>query len=207
MSRAGERREPGNTRVSDATLQFPSMPLPRTLHARLEQLLADYGSKVRALIEGHGLGQYGIDAADIEQEVRIRLWKALERDRSAAFRTSYIQRVVLSTVIDAIRAAKSRPAEPLPEGEGEGHEAFLARDAGPEQTAAGSADFDRVAACLAELPQRRREAVALHLQGFSLREIGELGGTSEEAARKLLDRGMQTLRARLALMGLGELYE
>jgi len=176
------------------------------LSARLERLLADYGAKVRALVEGHGLGQYGIDPSDIEQEVRIRLWKALERDRSAAFHASYIQRVVLSSVIDAIRAAKSRPAEPLPEGEGEGSDAMLAATAGPEQVTGGNQDFARVAACLAELPQRRREAVALHLQGFSLREIGELGGTSEEAARKLLDRGLQTLRARLALMGLGELY-
>jgi len=183
------------------------MVLDPVLQNRLQQLLADYGAKVRALIEGHGLGQYGIDPADIEQEVRIRLWKALERDRSAAFHTSYIQRVVLSTVIDAIRAARSRPVEPLPEGEGEGSEAMLATAAGPERTAGGTQDFDRVAACLAELPQRRREAVALYLQGFSLREIGELGGTSEEAARKLLDRGLQTLRARLALMGLGELYE
>ena len=178
------------------------MPLDPILQSRLQKLLADYGAKVRALIEGHGLGQYGIDPADIEQEVRIRLWKALERDRSAAFHTSYIQRVVLSTVIDAIRAARSRPAEPLPEGEGEGSEAMLATAAGPERTAGGTQDFDRVAACLAELPQRRREAVALYLQGF-----GEFGGTSEEAARKLLDRGLQTLRARLALMGLGELYE
>jgi len=47
----------------------------------------------------------------------------------------------------------------------------------------------------------------LHLQGFSLREIGELGGTTEEAARKLLDRGMQSLRARLVLMGFGEFNE
>lgn len=183
------------------------MNIDSTLQARLQQLLADYGAKVRALIEGHGLGQYGIDPADIEQEVRIRLWRALERDRSAAFHASYIQRVVLSTVIDAVRAARSRPAEPLPEGEGEGSEVLLATAAGPEQTVGGTQDFARVAACLAELPQRRREAVALHLQGFSLREIGELGGTSEEAARKLLDRGMQMLRARLALMGLGELHD
>src|ERR1700758_2139523 len=143
------------------------MSLDPALRARLQQLLADYGAKVRRLIEGHGLAHYGIDPADIEQEVRIRLWKALERDRSAAFHTSYIQRVVLSTVIDAIRAANARPAEPLPEeGESSGAEVLAAMTAGPEQTAGGTQDFARVAAYLAELPQRRREAVALHLQGF-----------------------------------------
>jgi RNA polymerase sigma-70 factor (ECF subfamily) len=183
------------------------MPLDPDLRQRLHRLLVDYGAKVRALIEGHGLGHYGIDAADVEQEVRIRLWKALERDRNAAFHTSYIQRVVLSTVIDAIRAANSRPAEPLPEAFEQADLAFVEPSAGPERRAGGAADFDRVVACLAELPERRRKAVALHLQGFSLREIGEFSGTSEEAARKLLDRGMETLRERLALIGFGDGHE
>src|SRR5579862_4142222 len=91
------------------------MSLDPILRARLHELLANYAAKVRALIAGHGLGQYGIDPDDIEQEVRIRLWKALERDRNAAFHTSFIQRVVMTTVIDAIRAVNARPAEPLPD--------------------------------------------------------------------------------------------
>jgi len=81
---------------------------------------------------------------------------------------------------------------------------LIERRAGPEQNAGGVQDFARVAACLAELPERRREAVALHLRGFTPREIGEWSGTSEEAARKLLERGMQTLRERLTLLGFGE---
>lgn len=177
------------------------MSLDPALRARLHQLLTSYGAKVRALIDAHGIAQYGIDPADIEQEVRIRLWKALERDRNAAFRTSYIQRVVLTTVIDAIRAANSRPSEALPDTSDDTAAALVEASAGPEQSTGGQQDFSRVVACMAELPERRREAVALHLQGFSLREIGEFAGTSEEAARKLLDRGMETLRARLAAFG------
>ncbi len=41
------------------------MSLDPALRARLHALLADYGAKVRHLIEGHGLGHYGIDSADI----------------------------------------------------------------------------------------------------------------------------------------------
>ena len=130
------------------------MSLDPALRARLHGLLAEYGAKVRRLIESHGLGQYGIDPADIEQEVRIRLWKALERDRNAAFHTSYIQRVVLSTVIDAIRAANSRPAEPLPDETEESGTVLIEHRAGPERSAGGAQDFGRVAACLAELPER-----------------------------------------------------
>lgn len=205
---------PGTTPVGEAwtgdgalqvglRLSYARMSFDPAVRARLHRLLADYGTKVRMLVQGHGLGQYGLDPADIEQEVRIRLWKALERDRNAAFHTSYIQRVVLTTVIDAIRAASARPAEPLPDASDDDDSAFIEPSAGPERMASGVADFDRVMACMAELPERRRKAVALHLQGFSLREIGEFSGTSEEAARKLLDRGMEMLRERLALIGFG----
>jgi RNA polymerase sigma-70 factor (ECF subfamily) len=183
------------------------MSFDPALRARLHQLLADYGARVRGLIEGHGIAQYGIDAADIEQEVRIRLWRALERDRNAAFHASYIHRTVLSAVIDAVRAANARPAEALPDEESAASEALVAAGASPERLAGGAQDFSRVAACMAGLPLRRREAVALHLQGFSLREIGGAVGVSEEAARKLLDRGMQTLRERLAAQGFGEFDE
>src|SRR5215471_16361949 len=111
------------------------MSLDPVLRERLHKLLADYGAKVRSLIDSHGLGQHGIDPADIEQEVRIRLWKALERDRNAAFHTSFIQRVVLTTVIDAVRAANARPVEPLP-AEGEiGDPGFIDPAAGPERIA------------------------------------------------------------------------
>jgi RNA polymerase sigma factor (sigma-70 family) len=181
------------------------MSIDPAVRQRLHGLLADYGAKVRALIDSHGIGQYGIDPADIEQEVRIRLWKALERDRNAAFHTSFIQRVVLTTVIDAIRSANARPLDPLPETADTSNLAFIESAAGPERSASGAEDFERIVACMAELPERRRKAVALHLQGFSLREIGEFSGTSEEAARKLLERGMEALRERLALSGFGDI--
>ena len=183
------------------------MNLDPALRMRLHQLLREYGSKVRMLIERHGLGQYGIDAADIEQEVHIRLWKALERDRNAAFHTSYIQRTVMSTVVDAIRAANSRPAEPLPEEHSDGSADLIETRAGPERNAGSAQDFGVITACMAELPERRRQAVSLHLQGFSFREIGSAFNVSEEAARKLLDRGMETLRERLRSVGFGEFDE
>lgn len=183
------------------------MSIDPAIRARLHQLLADYGARVRGLIARHGLEQHGVDPADIEQEVRIRLWKALERDRNAAFHASYIQRVVLSAAIDAIRAAQARPVEGLPDDESAEAGVLVEPAPGPEQRARGAQDFSRVAACMAQLPDRRREAVELHMQGFSMREIGTLVGVSEEAARKLLDRGLQTLRERLATQGFGDFDE
>ena len=82
------------------------------IDARLEQVLSDFGSRLGVLMRGYRLDRHGIDPDDVEQEVRIRLWKAISRDRSGAFHASYVQRVVASTVIDALRRAQVRAAEP-----------------------------------------------------------------------------------------------
>ncbi|MEO8669855.1 MAG: sigma-70 family RNA polymerase sigma factor [Tahibacter sp.] len=172
-------------------------------HERLQRLLAEYGSKVRALVASHRLAQHGVDPADIEQEVRIRLWRAVERDRSAAFHASYIQRVVASTVIDALRRAQVRAAEPLPEESDEGV-SLPDPTVGPEQSAYEGQHVEQLRRCLAALPERRRLPISLHLQGFALQEIADLIGTSAEAARKLVSRGMDELKNRLRDAGAGE---
>lgn len=174
-------------------------------HQRLERLLADFSAKMKALIYSHGLSQHGIDPDEIEQEVRIRLWRAVERDRSGAFHASYIQRVVASTVIDALRRAQVRAADPLPEESDEGAFFALADEtAGPERMASNAERGEVLRRCLDELPNRRRLPIALHLQGFSLQEIADTVGISAEAARKLVSRGLDELKQRLRDEGCGD---
>jgi DNA-directed RNA polymerase specialized sigma24 family protein len=84
-------------------------------HPRLDQLLRRFAARVRAQIESNRLIQHGIDPDDVEQEVRIRLWKALERDPNADFPASYIQKVVVTVMVDALRRAQSRAADALPD--------------------------------------------------------------------------------------------
>ena len=62
-------------------------------------------------------------------------------------------------------------------------------------------------AAVAALPERRRVATQLHLQGFSLVEIARLTGDSDEAVRKLVARGIEELRTRLREKGFGEFEE
>lgn len=177
--------------------------MPDPIHTRLEELLRIHGARLRALLLSHGLDRHGIDPADVEQEVRIRLWRAIERDRSAAFHASYVQKVVATTVIDALRRAEVRAAEPLPQDDDEPGQ-LPEPGAGPEQSATDVERMDGITRCLAELPQRRRLPIALHLQGFSLQEIADAIGVSAEAARKLVARGLDELKTRLRELGYGE---
>lgn len=174
-------------------------------HTRLEELLLAYGTRVRSLVLTYGLDRHGIDPADVEQEVRIRLWHALERDRFGAFHASYVRRVVASTVIDAMRRAQVRAAEPLPDEEDEAVVIGASQHASPEHSAGDAERMQGLELCMAEIPERRRLPITLHLQGFSLQEVADLAGiASVEAARKLVSRGMDELKSRLRDMGYGD---
>jgi len=169
----------------------------------IDVLLARFGARVRSLVLTHCRADQGLDADDVEQEVRIRLWRVLERDRNAVLPASYIQRVVVSTVIDQLRRARARPTELLPEGDDAEYAAHLdsvAPDA--EDSASERQHIELLARCLQGLPERRRTPVEMHLQGFTPQEIAQLTGMSADAARKLAERGLKEVRARMRLYGI-----
>ena len=183
--------------------RVPMTQETESIDARLTRILNAFGARLGILLRSYHLDRQGIDPADVEQEVRIRLWKAIERDRSGAFHASYVQRVVASTVIDALRRAQVRAAEPLPDEE-DSAAAIIEEGVGPEQSAGDEARMDGLRRCLAEIPERRRLPITMHLQGHSLQEIADVVGVSAEAARKLVSRGLDVLKARLNELGYGD---
>lgn len=112
--------------------RVPMTQETESIDARLTRILNAFGARLGILLRSYHLDRQGIDPADVEQEVRIRLWKAIERDRSGAFHASYVQRVVASTVIDALRRAQVRAAEPLPDEE-DSAAAIIEEGVGPER--------------------------------------------------------------------------
>ena len=174
-----------------------------TVSQRLDQLLARFAARVRHQIESNRLVQQGIDADDIEQEVRIRLWKALERDPNADFPASYIQKVVATVLVDALRRQQVRPAEAMPEPE-EGGAEFTDGSIRPDRAAGEAQQMATLGRALAELGPRRRRTLQLYLQGYALQEVADLNGLTLDAARKLIYRGLDELKTRLAALGLSE---
>lgn len=165
-------------------------------------LLERHGARLRTLVAQHCHAEQGLDPDDIEQEVRIRLWRAMEREKNPALPASYIQRVVVTTVIDALRRVKPEQTTALPEeGQEIGIEALLDR-VGPVRSASDGQRMDMVLAAIATLPERRRQPVQLALQGFTPEEIAELLDMTATMAKNLMYRGLYELRDRLREAGL-----
>jgi RNA polymerase sigma-70 factor (ECF subfamily) len=150
----------------------------------------------------------GVVPEDVEQEARIRLWRALESERDITHPASYVVRVATTAAIDALRRVRTRREEPLDPGttddSGEIRQATVLRAIGPnpeEQATAGEL-FRKVDVALASLAPDRGRAVRLSLQGFTTVEIARLLDWTEPRARNLLYRGLKELRARLAQEGI-----
>jgi RNA polymerase sigma factor (sigma-70 family) len=168
--------------------------------ARLDHLLRRFAARVRAQIESNRLIQHGIDPDDVEQEVRIRLWRALERDPNADFPASYIQKVVVTVMVDALRRVQARPAEALPEPD-EGQAELPDAGVRPDRATSEAQQMAQLGDCLAALSPRRRRPLQLYLQGYALQELADLNGLTLDAARKLVYRGLEEVKQRLVARG------
>lgn len=157
----------------------------------LERVLRRFEHRVRVI--GH---RYRLSPAELDelfQEVRIRLWKALEDpDRIEATPASYVYRTATSAAVDLFRRKRrNRQQVPLdPEVHGTprptppgGHS--------PEEAA------EELALALEGLDDRRRPVVRMHLAGYHFTEIAVLMGWTQGATRNLLYRGLADLKREL----------
>ncbi len=132
-------------------------------------------------------------AADVAQDTFLKAFRALETFRGdASFRT-WLLSIAHNEAKGALRRRARRSEAPL-------EAAGPVSDAGPDpETAALAArEAARARTFLEALPEKQRLAVTLRVdEGLSFREIGELIGSSEGAARVNYFHGIRKLRERM----------
>jgi RNA polymerase sigma factor (sigma-70 family) len=154
----------------------------------LERVVRRFEHRVRVI--GH---RYSLSPAELDelfQEVRIRLWKALEDpDRIEATPASYVYRTATSAAVDLLRRKRrNREQVPLdPEVHGTPRPTPPG-DYSPEEAA------EELALALEGLDDRRRPVVRMHLAGYHSTEIAALLGWTQGATRNLLYRGLADLK-------------
>jgi len=175
----------------------------------LEEVLERYGSLLRGAIARACPKDLGLQFDDIEQEARVRIWRALQGETEIARPASYLYRVAVTATLDAVRRAVARREEQLwttgSDMDPAGTPAAAApagSNTSPESVAHNRLLLEKVRAVLQRLAPRKRSAVGLHIRGFTPEEIGRLLGWSEPRARSLVYRGLKELRAKLAAEGI-----
>jgi RNA polymerase sigma-70 factor, ECF subfamily len=146
------------------------------------------------------------DARDIYQEAFLRVHRNLGSFRFDCSFHTWLYRIVTNLCLDLLRKRKVRKEELAPAA-ADGDAAPGWMEAMPENSAANNPERrllsgelrERINGILEELSPRERTVFEMrHYQGLRLRQIGEMLGTTEEAAKNCLFRATQKMRAGLA---------
>jgi RNA polymerase sigma-70 factor (ECF subfamily) len=144
------------------------------------------------------------DANDIYQEAFLRVYKNLHTFRFDCSFHTWLYRIVTNLCLDALRKRRVRREEDTVVETSEG---FLDRmdtveesraDGDPQRQLMSGQLRVRIRQVLDGLTPRERAVFEMrHYQGLRLRAIGDMLGTSEEAAKNCLFRATQKMRAAL----------
>ena len=167
-----------------------------------EQLVRQYDQSVLKL--AYNLLRSAEDAQDVYQEAFLRVHKNLHQFRFDCSFHTWLYRIVTNLSLDLLRKRKVRKEEAtvVTTSDGEKDRAALAPDLrcdGDPQRALVSGQLrGRIREVLDNLTPRERMVFELrHYEGLRLRAIGEMLGTSEEAAKNCLFRVTQKMRVAL----------
>jgi RNA polymerase sigma-70 factor (ECF subfamily) len=171
---------------------------------RFEAILDEHEPRLRAFLRARFRGVPGVGVDDVMQELRLRLWQAIERETNIEHPASYLMQTAVRVMIDAQRrAAVRRPEGGFVEWAGDQSqvlaEAHDAQPETPEQEAQRHQARARLQAALERLAPDRARMVRLYLQGFGAGEIADLTGWTEPRCRNLLYRGLADLKNELAI--------
>jgi RNA polymerase sigma-70 factor (ECF subfamily) len=165
-----------------------------------EQLVRAYDQSVLRLAVNLLRSQE--DARDVFQEAFLRVFRSIDSFRFDCSFHTWLYRIVTNICLDYLRKRKVRKEEPAvvdtPEGPLDRMNDFEedAPHADPERNMWNRQLGQRIEGALGELTPRERMVFELrHYQGLRLRNIGEILGTSEEAAKNCLFRATQKMRA------------
>lgn len=169
-------------------------------HGAFEQLVRAYDQSVLRL--AMNLLRSPEDARDVYQEAFLRVYRNIGSFRFDCSFHTWLYRIVTNICLDHLRKRKVRkeesPVVETMEGAVDRMESIEegAPHSNPERNLWNAQLKNRIDSALLELSPRERMVFELrHYQGLRLRNIGEILGTSEEAAKNCLFRATQKMRA------------
>jgi len=164
-----------------------------------EQLVRTYDQSVLRL--AMNLLRSPEDARDVYQEAFLRVYRNLHYFRFDCSFHTWLYRIVTNICLDQLRKRKVRKEESAvvetSDGPVDRMDSFEeeAADADPERSMWNRQLKHKIEHALQELTPRERMVFELrHYQGLRLRNIGEMLGTTEEAAKNCLFRATQKMR-------------
>ena len=162
----------------------------------------------RALVERHSrylyqvayrLTGHAMDAEDVVQETFLKAHRQLRRFEGRADVRTWLHRIAVNGAIDLIRARRHRELGTDPSDlEAAGAEPLATALPPPDRVVEGRQIGVRVSEALSALTALERAAFTLrHVEGLSIREIGDSLGLKSEATKHSIFRAVRKMRVAL----------
>ena len=170
--------------------------------AAFERLVQEYDHAVLRL--AFNLLRSTEDAREAYQEAFLRVYRNLHTFRFDCSFHTWLYRIVTNICLDFLRKRKTRREEPAEIETASGPRNLLdsvqerRAESDPQRSLLSKQMKQRIQEVLGGMTPRERMVFELrHYQGMRLRAIGEVLGTTEEAAKNCLFRATQKMRVAL----------
>lgn len=167
------------------------------LESDIRRIIDRYANLIRKVILSHIFVRDDVDPQDIEQEIRIKLWKSLRKGKKIDNLPSYLKKVAYTTTIDELRRLKKQAP----------YRDFLTKERIFQLTEVSNRDSEHpeadderrhnkkyIETLLKNLSPDRRKVLRLYAAGMSIDEICEICGWNRTRVRHLLYRGIDQMR-------------
>lgn len=160
----------------------------------LNTILEKFFQFIQIQIQKFDPQKNGLDPDDLAQEIRIKIWHILEDEKKIRNYSSYIKKVVNSTVIDQLRKAKrdDRIISHAKQKWIAEQETYYAKN-----NPYGKNHKQIVGKAVESLLKSRQRVVRLFLLNLSIEEIAGTLNWSKDKTRNLLYRGLADLKKKL----------
>ena len=158
----------------------------------LEEIFLRFSSFLRSSIYKYNPNKFGLEIDDILQEVKIKIWRIIYDEKKITNYSSYLKKVVKSSIIDQFRKFKREEGVYLFEKSKQiaAHNNIYASD-----LVYGEMDIkDIVGKAVSGLIETRKKVVKLYLLNMSIDEIALYFNWSKDKTRNLLYRGLSDLK-------------
>lgn len=171
----------------------------KKISEEFEAVINRFSIFIKILIQRYDLPKKGVDPDDILQEVKIKIWKVLEDEKKINNFSSYIRKIVDSSVIDLLRKLKreenilNHERQKIVSEQKSRYRTEIKLDKNLKKMIAQAID---------SLLESRRKVVKLFLLNMTIDEIAVLFNWSKDKTRNLLYRGLNDLKKILKEKGI-----
>jgi RNA polymerase sigma factor (sigma-70 family) len=164
-----------------------------------DAVISKFGRFIKVNIQKFNLPKDGIDPDDVHQEVRIKIWKLLNDEKKIDNYSSYIKKIVDSSVIDHLRKARRERGFILLEKRKKISEWKIQYET---RVSDDKNLRNYINKAVESLIDSRRKVVKFYLLNLTIEEIATFYGWSKHKTRNLLYRGLTDLKRQLLEKGI-----